>query len=872
MFQKKPIYIVGIILFTLLLIADLLVFFLMPAGVGMGNMPTFDPRTFDGAGFGAMAPEGAGKAEFIGQALGANTGGGLLRSLRSGFWPILIVCILADVLCVFMLFRIFRKNKNVPEEVPLAEDEDSTPERDHTNTLLAVIAVILAVSVFVSGLPSGGKGSTATAQTATCAAEAGIGDLVSHFSGSGTLSGSDAEEIEIPASVTVTSYAVKNGDRVEAGDVIAMVDKTSVQNAIYEVQTLISELDAELKDVRSDTLDDTITSRAEGRVKVIYAQTGESVESCMYEHGALMLISLGGSMTVVIESDEAVAVGQTLTVTLSDGTQVEGKVQQTRGGKITVTTTDDGPLHGDTVTVATQEGVPLGGGSLTVSSPLLVTGYFGTVSKINVAVGARVKAGTKLITLRDTEDLARYQYLLRTRGELEDYVDELNRMYQDGCIKAGQSGIISMVDEDVAYAPLSADLQESRNASELSVSSASEGFRVTLLSNLVLLTETEPAGTATEPTAPPTEPTTPPTEPTAPPTEPTAPPIEPTAPPTEPTAPPTEPTAPPTEPADTPTEPTDTPTESAPVLADGTYAGKVKSIGYNSMQFQISKMDVTGATIAAVAAMPDAMFTSVKELTPSASVAVNVYQDGQLTPSSVSAIQSGDKVLLYVSGGVVVRIDYIAAANQNPGGNTQWPSGGGNMQFPSFGGGFGYSYGAQEDEEPATYEVKTTCVCAVTPAETMTIAVNVDELDILNLAVGQKADVTLDALPGQSFAGSVKRIAQTGTSENGGSTKYTVTMEVPRTEQMLDGMNASVLIEVGRLRDVLTIPAAAVYEDGTRTYVYTAVDAKTGEPANPVDVTTGASDGNSIQILEGLQAGDVVYYSYADSIVYRTEV
>ena len=865
MFQKKPIYIVGIILFTLLLIADLLVFFLMPAGVGMGNMPTFDPRTFDGAGFGAMAPEGAGKAEFIGQALGANTGGGLLRSLRSGFWPILIVCILADVLCVFMLFRIFRKNKNVPEEVPLAEDEDSTPERDHTNTLLAVIAVILAVSVFVSGLPSGGKGSTATAQTATCAAEAGIGDLVSHFSGSGTLSGSDAEEIEIPASVTVTSYAVKNGDRVEAGDVIAMVDKTSVQNAIYEVQTLISELDAELKDVRSDTLDDTITSRAEGRVKVIYAQTGESVESCMYEHGALMLISLGGSMTVVIESDEAVAVGQTLTVTLSDGTQVEGKVQQTRGGKITVTTTDDGPLHGDTVTVATQEGVPLGGGSLTVSSPLLVTGYFGTVSKINVAVGARVKAGTKLITLRDTEDLARYQYLLRTRGELEDYVDELNRMYQDGCIKAGQSGIISMVDEDVAYAPLSADLQESRNASELSVSSASEGFRVTLLSNLVLLTETEPAGTATEPTAPPTEPTTPPTEPTAPPTEPTAPPIEPTAPPTE-------PTAPPTEPADTPTEPTDTPTESAPVLADGTYAGKVKSIGYNSMQFQISKMDVTGATIAAVAAMPDAMFTSVKELTPSASVAVNVYQDGQLTPSSVSAIQSGDKVLLYVSGGVVVRIDYIAAANQNPGGNTQWPSGGGNMQFPSFGGGFGYSYGAQEDEEPATYEVKTTCVCAVTPAETMTIAVNVDELDILNLAVGQKADVTLDALPGQSFAGSVKRIAQTGTSENGGSTKYTVTMEVPRTEQMLDGMNASVLIEVGRLRDVLTIPAAAVYEDGTRTYVYTAVDAKTGEPANPVDVTTGASDGNSIQILEGLQAGDVVYYSYADSIVYRTEV
>lgn len=811
MFQKKPIYIVGIVLFTLILAVDILVFFLIPAGGGMGNMPTFDPGTFEGADFDEMAPEGTGKAEFHGQMPMADTSG--------GFWPILIVCVLADALCIFMLVRISRKNRNAPEDAPHTEDEDSVPKRDHTNSYLAVIAAALAVAVFVSGLSSGEKGSTMTAQTATCAAEADIGDLVSHFSGSGTLSDSDAEELKIPASVTVTSYAVKNGDRVEAGDVIATVDKNSVQKAIFEVQTLISELDAELKDVRSDTLDDRIASRAEGRVKAIYTQAGDSVASCMYEHGALMLISLGGSMTVEIESEETVSVGQTLTVTLSDGAQVEGKVQQTRGGTITVTTTDNGPLQGDAVTVTTLEGVPLGSGSLNASSPLLVTGYYGTVNKINVAVNDRVKVGTTLITLRDTEDLARYQYLLHARGELEDFVDELNRMYRDGCIKANQSGIISLVDEDVAYAPLSVGTRGSQSAPNLAASTTSKDFGVVLLSNFVLLTESTPADTPTEPT-------------------------------------------------DTPTEPTDTPT---PTLADGTYAGKVKSISYGAIQFQISQLDMTGITIADVAAMSDVLFTTVKELTPSAAVTVNAYQDGQLVPSSVNAIQSGDRVLLYVSGGVITQIDYLAASVQNPGGNPQLPSGGGNMQFPSFGG-FGYSSGAQEAEkEAATYEVETDRVCAITPAETMTIGLSVDELDILDLEVGQEADVTLDALPGQSFTGTVKRIVPIGISEDGGSTKYTVIMEVPRTAQMLDGMNASVLIEVGKLRDVLTIPAAAIYEDGTRTYVYTAVDAKTGEPANPVDVATGASDGSRIQILEGLQPGDVVYYSYADSIVYRTE-
>ena len=52
--------------------------------------------------------------------------------------------------------------------------------------------------------------------------------------------------------------------------------------------------------------------------------------------------------------------------------------------------------------------------------------------------------------------------------------------------------------------------------------------------------------------------------------------------------------------------------------------------------------------------------------------------------------------------------------------------------------------------------------------------------------------------------------------------------------------------------------------DGT--CVYTALDSETGEPASPVMVTTGVSDGETVEILSGLNQGDTIYYSYYDTL------
>ncbi len=890
-FKKKPIYIVGIILFTLILIADLAIFFLVPTAGNRGDRPGmgggsfngempegFDSENFDPGSFGGQMPGGENFGDFEGEMpegfegfggqmpnggedftmpegfdssnmpnrgqMNNMGGGGFLSAIRVLFWPIAIVCVLGDALCIFMLIRISKKKGNKQEASDDDDDSDNPPRRDRTNTLLAVIAVLLVGAVALTSLPSTEAGNTIEAQISVQEAQASVNDLASVFSGSGTLQNSEVETMELPLAVNVTSYTVKNGDVVQTGQRIANVDKTSVLKAIYEVQSLITEMDAEIAGVQSDTLEDKITARADGRVKAIYVAEGDSVASAMYENGAVMLISLGGSMTVVIESDQEVTVGEILTVTLSDETKIEGKVQQVRSGKITVTTTDDGPTPDDTVSVATEDGTTLGTGTLSISSPLKVTGYFGTVDHIKVDVGDEVETGDTLMTLEDTADLARYQQLLRERKALTELVNELTVMYQEGTIKATTSGVISQIAEDAAYTQLSAAFNSGYHGSKLSASSTAS-YTVVLLSN----TATEPSIAPTEETVP-TESTIPAEE--TPPTESTDPAEETT--PAETTPPPDGDTAPPTQ------------------TTNGTYAGKVTKVGYGALQIKISATDMTGSTIAALQTIDEALFTITKQYTPSMEVPVNLYQNGQLIKSSINAIQAGDKVLIRIEGGTVSQIDFIVGTGTS--GPSQGVAPGGNMQMPS-GGGMGGSFGGvqqpnaeDEDEEEAVYEVEKTAVCAIIPAETMTVDISVDELDILSLAVDQEATITLDALPGQSFTGTVKKINPTGTNE-GGSTKYTVTVEVPRTEQMLPGMNASVLIEVSRLDRVLTIPAAAVQEDGNRTYVYTALEEKTGQPTNPIDVTTGSSDGTNIEILSGLTSGDTVYYSYADSIVYR---
>ena len=114
----------------------------------------------------------------------------------------------------------------------------------------------------------------------------------------------------------------------------------------------------------------------------------------------------------------------------------------------------------------------------------------------------------------------------------------------------------------------------------------------------------------------------------------------------------------------------------------------------------------------------------------------------------------------------------------------------------------------------------------------MEFAVPVDELDISKVKLGQKADISVDALTGTSekpLSGTVTKIATEGTSSNG-VTDYDVTIKLDEiNENIKGGMNASAKIYITKKTDVLCVPLEAVHKIGDKNYVMVQGDAQTVE-------------------------------------------
>lgn len=105
----------------------------------------------------------------------------------------------------------------------------------------------------------------------------------------------------------------------------------------------------------------------------------------------------------------------------------------------------------------------------------------------------------------------------------------------------------------------------------------------------------------------------------------------------------------------------------------------------------------------------------------------------------------------------------------------------------------------------------------------MTLEVSVDELDINSVEIGQEAVVTFDAIEEKEFTGEVTEIGNTA-SVNGSVAKYTVSVSVPKDEEMKQGMNASATITIENRENVITIPVNALQEKGEKAFVYTEKD------------------------------------------------
>lgn len=330
--------------------------------------------------------------------------------------------------------------------------EKKQRRRKRLRRVIIIVAVIFAALVMVvSHLRKNVDARFAATQKDVQSYTVAPGTIHTLVSGSGVLEQVDEEDVTVPAGVEVDEVIAEAGDTVAKGDLLAKVDMASVVDTLSSTQDQIKTLDKKINSAKSDTASTSVTTSVGGRVKKIYAQVGDNVVSSVTENGALALLSVDGYMAVDFESDSC-ARGDTVTVTLSDGTAVEGTVESATLGTVTVLVTDNGPALDEKVTVADAAGKALGTGKLYIHSPLAVTGYVGTVKSISCKENANVTAGSTLMTLRDTKTSANFDALLRQRQDLEDTLTGLLTIYRDGAVLASQDGLVTSVeyDEDTA--------------------------------------------------------------------------------------------------------------------------------------------------------------------------------------------------------------------------------------------------------------------------------------------------------------------------------------------------------------------------------------------------------------------------------------
>ena len=157
-------------------------------------------------------------------------------------------------------------------------------------------------------------------------------------------------------------------------------------------------------------------------------------------------------------------------------------------------------------------------------------------------------------------------------------------------------------------------------------------------------------------------------------------------------------------------------------------------------------------------------------------------------------------------------------------------------------------------------------LCTIYDLSYLEMTINVDELQVSSLKVGQSVQVTADAVKDKTYEGLVTRVSMKGDT-SGGTTTYPVTVRIDETDGLRPGMNANAEIVVAQAKNALTVPNAAIVRGG---YVLVRQDSPSAVNADDsmsapegyvyVKVKTGVSDDNYTQVTSGLSESDTIAY------------
>ena len=162
----------------------------------------------------------------------------------------------------------------------------------------------------------------------------------------------------------------------------------------------------------------------------------------------------------------------------------------------------------------------------------------------------------------------------------------------------------------------------------------------------------------------------------------------------------------------------------------------------------------------------------------------------------------------------------------------------------------------------------------------LTFDMDIDELDITNIKEGQSVNVQADAFKNKVFNGVITNVSLVAANSNG-VTNYPVTVTITDIGDLLPGMNVDAYVILANVENAVAIPADALQRGNVVYVLNTSPTIKSGnynaegisdrvksrvpDGFTAINVETGISNANYIEIKSGLQEGDEVYVSESTS-------
>lgn len=719
-----------------------------------------------------------------------------------------------------------------------------------------------------------------TSQTA----QVSQGNISTTVIGTGTLESDTALAIKVPSGIAIDEVLVESGDKVREGDVLATVDPASLTSEINTIQKEISALDEEISACQNATDTETLTSNVAGRVKKIYASSDNDVLDTIAEYGALLSLSLDGKMAVDLENAAALSQGESVTVTDSDGDTYTGTVASMSGNNATITVTDYGTTMDDTVTVTSSTGTTLGSGTLYIHNQLDITASSGTVSAVYVSEGQAIDSDTALLKLTGVANSAEYEELLATRSNLTEKLQTLVSLSKTNEIVSEYSGTIQSVNVSDGNETGSSTTTNSGSSSSSSSGSGTSGQAAAMSYSGTQIKATNmiyTAGTVVNTTR--------------------------------------STSADDSNDAEAYQTALTSITACSPTV-DYPEAGKIPQ--NNALETAEYSGTLTWNTEDSEF-QEGTSYSAVLQLTAkdgyyfTQTISID-YRFADINYLTVSSEEEGNTITFQLTFPALVKTDNnnAAAGNEsqmnsadaaddgtnttstsdstgdpdsNENSNTQnTQSGSSNTatnsnstSSDSVNSGLGNAgtdnTNIDSDSTDNTSDTKTdsadttdintqlTTAFTVSSNDYMILSVDIDELDILSIALDQKATITFDALEDEEFEGTVTAISDSATTSSGGVSKYAVDITIPADDNMRIDMNASATIVIEEKSDVLLIPVSALQEKGDQVFVYTEEDSESGQLSGETQIETGISDGSQVEVISGLTAEQTVYYTKSES-------